>query len=183
MKYLGTFSLITTLLVPGLAGAGSYGDAGTADATVVPPTTQTAFVWCPKLKTEIPVDLQTEMNCDDAIPVATARPAVAPARFRTGLFGLPPHIPGKGLPNVQDDDTPSDLFLDPTPTVATQIPDPTPPSNDPTPDGGFTSKWDRLSDLGVTPDNMAQQTQSFQDSVNNYFSVHGAGGDWSSFQP
>ena len=170
-----TVFLAAIVTLPGMALAGGYGTAGVKDARVGNMASETATIWCPKLKTDIPIDLQRQMDCGDGIAVGSAKPAVAPARFGRGPFGLPPHVPSGGGSPFDDGD--------PTPTAGTPDspdgPSDTPPDNN----NQFTSKWDRLNSLGITQDNYSSQPPSTQSAVSDYFNNNGADGDWSGFNP
>ncbi len=175
MKYNATTALLSAMLVlPGVATGGGYGTAGVSDATVGAPTEATALVWCPKIKAEIPIQLQAQMDCSDGVAVGTATPVVAPARFGTGLLGLPPHQP-KGRNVTNDDDGPTSIL-----TVNEKL-NPGPIAPDPA--DNAIGKWDRLSQLGVDRQNYDQQSQDFRDAVKNYRSTHGTSGDWTNFNP
>ncbi|NNF92903.1 MAG: hypothetical protein HKM96_16060 [Boseongicola sp.] len=168
MKVPGTLSLLTTVMIlPTLAAAGGYGSAGVKDATVGPSATATATVWCPALETEIPVALQADMNCGEAVAVGSAKPKVARERFGPGPFGLPPHERIGPTPKDDDNDQP------PLTTV----------SKDPAPDNNPVDKWGRLGQLGVNQSNYHQQGQGFIDKVDAFRNQAGTSGDWSNFQP
>ena len=170
MKVPGTLSILTTaMILPTLAAAGGYGSAGVKDATVGPAATATATVWCPAIKAEIPVTLQAEMDCGEAVAVGSAKPKVARERFGPGPFGLPPHQRIGPSPNDDDGDRP------PLTTV----------SKNPVPEDGPSpiDKWGRLGQLGVNPSNYHQQGQGFLDKVDAFRNQAGTGGDWSSFNP
>ena len=175
MKPNRTSALFATMLMlPGWAVAGGYGEAGVRDATVAPPATATASVWCPKLRTEVPVALQNELDCGEAVAVGSAEPKVAPSRFTRGFFGLPAHEPSGVQPNFEDGDGTPFPVAQPAPNAPQQ---PSPPANQ------SIGKWERLSQLGVNPQNIQNQSQSFTNAFNDYFSTHGASGDWSNFNP
>lgn len=177
MKHLGIAALAAaTLAVPGAGVAGSYGSAGVRDATVTPPATATASVWCAKVKAEVPVALASEMDCGEAVAVGTAKPKVARERFTTGLFGLPPHQRIGGTVGNDDDDPPI------VPVSNSPDPSPTPPSTPPS-NSGPVDKWTRLGQLGVDQSNYHQQGQGFIDKVDAYRNTNGSGGDWTNFQP
>lgn len=166
--------------LPCAASAGGYGSAGVKDATVAPPATATATVWCPRLNTEVPISLQSDLNCGRTVAVGVARPKVARERFERGLFGLPAHVRSGNTPS--NDDSGPGPFPVATPT---QSPSPEPQPNTPTPDGSNTSvaKWDRLADLGVNPSNFDSQSDDFKRAVGDYLDVEGPLGDWSGFNP
>lgn len=168
MKVSGTISILTTVMfLPGLAAAGGYGSAGVKDATVGPASTATATVWCPALKTEIPVSLQAEMDCGEAVAVGTATPKVARERFGPGPFGLPPHQRIGSTPNDDDGDRPP---------LTTTSKNPVPEDNN-----NSIDKWGRLGQLGVNQSNYHQQGQGFIDKVDAF--RNGTDGNWANFKP
>jgi hypothetical protein len=173
--------LAALVVLPGTAFAGGYGVAGVKDDRVELGAPETAMIWCPKLRTEVPIRLQQQMDCSEGVAVGTAKPAVARERFGGGLFGLPPHVPG-GKTTLQDRDTPR-----PTPTTEPKGSDePTPDENDETPptSGQPKPKWDRLADFGVNGDNFFEQSEEFLSAVDAFREANGGyGGDWSGFNP
>lgn len=177
--------------LPTTALAGGYGTAGVKDATVGQSTAQTATIWCPKLKTEVPITLAQQMDCGAGVAVGTAQPAVARERFGgRGLFGLPPHQPSGARSALDDDDSPITGGTPPvqpggeTPSDDPERPNDDPPSDD-TPDqgSGSKSKWERLSDFGVTGENYKEQPREFKQAVREFREKNGVKGDWSDFDP
>lgn len=198
-----TAFLAAIVWLPATAFAGGYGTAGVKDATVGQSTAQTATIWCPKLKTEVPITLAQQMDCGAGVAVGTAQPAVARERFGgRGLFGLPPHQPSGGRSALDDDDspitggtppvqpgdeTPSDdpgRPNDDPPNDEPERPNDDPPSDD-TPDqgSGSKSKWERLSDFGVNGENYNEQPREFKQAVKEFREKNGVKGDWSDFDP
>jgi hypothetical protein len=150
--------------------AGSFGSAGTEDARVGRYAGQTT-IWCERLEASVPEQLFRDLDCGSDESVV--RDAVAGERVTNrggGLVGLlGPHIRGGNTPN--DDDGPSDglTILDrykPTPETG---------SDDP------VDKWDRLGELGVTPENFDEQSDSFKEQVGDY--IDSGDSDWSGFNP
>lgn len=163
--------LAVALTLPFPVMAGGYGEAGVRDATVGQMPTETAAVWCPKLRTEVPIELQRQLDCEDGVAVGTAQPAVAPSRFTRGLFGLPPHQPIGGTSALDDDGDPQGI-----PIVA---------SGDQNDDdrSGPVSKWDRLNELGVTRENFDQQSDEFRLSFDAFARDKDNDADWKDFNP
>lgn len=178
MTTVDKFAFIAVaLLLPFPIQAGGYGEAGVRDATVGQMPAETAAVWCPKLRTEVPIELQRQLDCEDGVAVGTARPAVAPARFSRGLFGLPPHQPIGGSSALEGDGAPPVV-----PTTATDTRD----TND-TPEtvttAGPKSKWERLGELGITPENLRDQDKRTREAIANFVKSPTDAPDWSSFNP
>lgn len=177
MTHYGRSLILTGLLAfPGLAIAGSYGAVGVSDATVAPPATATATVWCPKIQQEVPQELARQMECGEAVAVGVAEPKVARERFTRGFLGLPAHEPTGARPKMEDDQTPF------TP-VSDNGPKPDDNGPKPTDKGQPVDKWGRLDQLGVNQSNYHSQGQDFLDKVDAYRNQHGASGDWSNFKP
>ena len=182
MGYSGKPTKIIAMLAfaacPTFLVAGGYGTAGVSDANVGQQTAQTQ-VWCQKLESEVPANLHAQLDCGPAT-AGIARSAVADDRITNdrprggGLFGLGPHVPGPRVQN--DDDGPSPRF-----TSNEDGPD-TDPSPTPTA-SAEVGKWDRLSELGVTPNNFSSQSSEFQEQFSDYTDENGFGGDWSTFNP
>lgn len=192
MTYLGkTVILAAVVALPGMAIAGGYGTAGVKDARVGNAGPETAMVWCPKLRAEVPIRLQQQMDCSEGVAVGTAEPAVARERFGGGLFGLPAHVPSGPRSALNDDETPPGAPTNPTnPTDPTDnddpTPTPTPDDDDDTPPTGGQpkTKWERLADFGVNGSNFDQQSDDFLSSVQDFREANGGyGGDWSGFNP
>lgn len=186
-----TAVLAALVAIPSAALAGGYGTAGVKDARVGQSPTQTAVIWCPKLKTEVPLALSQQMDCSDGVAVGTAQPAVARERFGgRGLFGLPPHQPqaprsalDKEYTPVADNDPPGRPNDEP-PGGEQEPPSNEPSGNDtPKETGGIKTKWERLADFGVTPENLQSQPRDFKTSVKDYLKDHGPRTDWSGFDP
>ena len=181
--------LVVALTLPFPVMAGGYGEAGVRDATVGQMPAETAAVWCPKLRTEVPIELQRQLDCEDGIAVGTAEPAVAPARFVRGLFGLPPHQPIGGSSALEDDGDRPVVPTTATPTPANPTPqDPTPEVTDreePENPGssGPKSKWERLNELGITKENLKDQDEEIRDAIENLVKNPPPNRDWSGFQP
>ncbi len=184
-QYVRTAVLAALVALPSAALAGGYGTAGVKDATVGQSPTQTAMIWCPKINTEVPVDLHAQMDCGDGVAVGTAQPAVARERFGgRGLFGLPAHQPQGGTPDDGDGGTPTPVV---TPPGGPDNPDVTPPdepNEPPTGNGGTKTKWERMADFGITRDNYKSQPKEFRDSVKDFIESKGTRKtDWSGFEP
>lgn len=185
MTYLGKFALMAAVAsLPGVAFAGGYGTAGVKDARVGQFSSDSAFIWCPKLREEVPADLFRQMDCGDG----AAQPAVAGERFGGGLFGIPPHVPSGPRPPRDGNENP------PSPPGGGGGETPpgggggeTPPGGgggEPPPSGsGPIAKWDRLGELGVTRETIGQQSKSFQDAYREFRTQNGVRADWSSFNP
>ncbi len=47
----------------------------------------------------------------------------------------------------------------------------------------YVTKWERLSDFGVTPETYGEQSEEFWEEVRTYRREKGKGNDWSNFQP
>lgn len=183
--------LAMIVTMPSAALAGGYGTAGVKDATVGQSPTATATVWCPKLKTDVPIALHQQMDCGEGA-VGTAKPAVARERFGgRGLFGLPPHQPSGPRSALDDSDTPVTRANPPTgPGDDTPSDEPEQPTDEPDrpddrpPSGGPKTKWERLADFGVNSDNFFDQPDDFRSAVQDFRKTNGGyGGDWSGFDP
>lgn len=167
MSNIGRLILVLgTLAMPAAALAGGYGVAGVRDATVGQSVAAGQTVWCPRLNSEIPFELQEQMDCGGA-PAA--------GRNRPGFFANFRHVPEGSSPNVRDGNR------DPVPNQVTQRP-PSPGDDGPRPTGDTIGKWDRLGELNVTPDNYSQQGQDFIDDVRDFSTRNGSGGDWTEFR-
>ena len=182
MTTLGKYAFLAVFAAPLPSFAGGYGEAGVKDATVGQLPAETAAIWCPKLRTEVPIELQRQLDCEDGVPVGTARPAVAPARFGGGLFGLPPHQPIGGNSAMVDGGSPLNRLVS-APGDNTDSPENPKDPNNGNNSGAPTAKWDRLGELGVTPENLGQQSEEFREAVRDYTRNNGGAGDWSNFNP
>lgn len=133
------------------------------------------------------------MNCG----TATATPRVLSNRITNGggFLARFRHQPRANAPIIDgvSDDEPTTRVVTTT-TVTTTTSSPTPTSSDPTPTSQPTptdtptpsasvSKYDRLSDLGITEENYSSQSDSFRNQVNEYRREVGNNGDWSGFNP
>lgn len=182
-SFAAAIASLTVTSAPTTLVAGSYGSAGVSDAEVGRYAGQ-ATVWCERLDANVPERLFRQMDCgapDDGI----ARSAVAGERVNNrsrglgGLFGNFRHVRGNTI-DTDDDDPPRNLRTTQTPTDDDE---PTPvASDDPPTPSSSVGKWDRLSDLGVTPSNFGNQSESFKDQVNDYRRSN-TDGDWSGFDP
>jgi hypothetical protein len=187
MTTLGKIMLVSaTLSLPGIALAGGYGTAGVKDASVGQIASSSGTIWCPKVKTEVPFELYAEMDCGDG-QVGFATPQVAPERFgdeppiRIGPFRLPPHVRSGPQPD-SGDDTPLVRSIPESPESPTTpvvpigvVPEPEPETPGP------IGKWERLNELGVTPENYADQGEDFYQSVSEYIDSNPPNNDWSGF--
>lgn len=172
-----TLVLAVLAALPATAFAGGYGTAGVKDDRVGLGAAETAMVWCPKLKAEVPIRLQEQMDCSAGVAVGTAKPAVARERFGGGIFGLPAHVPGGPTSAVGGKDhTP--------PTTPTSQPGPEGDDDTPPSGGEPKGKWERLADFGVTGQNFSDQSEDFLSSVDAFREANGGyQGDWSGFNP
>lgn len=189
-RSLARMLVITTCMVaPAPLLAGAYGESAVRDGAVANTARAQNTVPCPRLNRNIPASLAAEMDCGSA----AATPRVAGERVRNtgGLFGG--HDVGSAPPANSDDDGPR------TKVVSPDDGNDEPPSNDDGPtdgddntnddgdgpnDGGnFTSKLDRLEELGVSVDAFGGQSEEFRESFDSYLEENGPGGDWSGFNP
>lgn len=171
-----TLLILGICTMPGVVLAGGYGTAGVKDASVGQSSTAEATVWCPKLEADIPLRLQEQMDCGQA-PVAAA------PRERRGFFASFRHVPQGGNRDTGGSDGPNDQ---PSPRVAegpNDGPRPQVSEGPRTQESASIGKWDRLSQMNVTPQNIGSQSPQFQQQFNDYFNTHGAAGDWTNFKP
>lgn len=169
-------AVTTALIIPAPLLAGAYGESSVRDGKVENLATSQATVPCPRLNRSIPASLASEMDCGTAR--ATAR--VAGERVRNNplasFFGR--HKRGSGLAASVGDGPNTTSQSNDTPVVSAG-PIPTNSSSS----SGPVAKWDRLGELGVTPDNFASQPDSFKDEFSSFAEENGLGGDWSGFNP
>ncbi|GEM_PF-3773795 len=189
-------ALALTLPAPVLAGA--YGNSAVSADRVGQTASAGSTVYCPRVGAEVPQRLAAQMDCG----TATATPRVLSNRVTNngGFFARFRHQPGAGIPEPDSDSdnrptaprvvvttdtgTPSTPTPVPTPSAPTPTPTAGPTDDTPTPTSGAQSKYDRLSELGVTSEeNYREQSESFRNQVNDYRREVGTGGDWSGFNP
>lgn len=178
-----------TLSLPGIALAGGYGTAGVKDASVGQTASSSATVWCPKVKSEVPFELYAEMDCGDGrVAGGVATPKVAPERFgdeppiQIGPFQFQPHVRSGPQPNRNNDDTPLVLRIPESPespdtpvVPISVVPEPEPETPGP------IGKWERLNELGVTPENYPDQGEEFFESISDFIGSNPPDSDWSGF--
>lgn len=165
-------------LVPGALMAGGYGNTAVMEGRVGQSASAGDTVWCQRLKEDIPVSLYGQMDCGPA-QVGTARAAVAGDRVTNRPTTLRDFFSGfRNVRQPREDNTDNG----PTPKV-TDVTDKTPkPEPTPKPKTNVT-KWERLDDFGVTPENYGEQSPEFREKVGDYLSDHGPTDDWSGFNP
>lgn len=199
-RQIKTTSAITllsvALVLPLAANAGGYGATALRDGAVANRTAG-AKVPCPRLGQNVPANLAAQMDC------GSATPRVAGERTRNtggGLFGG--HQIGSAPPANSDDDQPSPVSQNNGPSDDGPGDDDSDPidvdiddgptdggdgdggdGSDGGGDDGFTSKADRLDELGVTLDDFDNLDDGFKDSFEDFFQSNGPGGDWSGFNP
>ncbi len=162
-------AILTIAMAPCDAVAGSFGATSVPDSSVSLHAPQ-GKVWCQKLKANIPLELEAQMDCG----AVQAAPRVAGERVRNNPLGsfFGRHKRGAG-PAVSLGDGPNTTPKSNVTSVATSDPTPTPTAS--------VGKWERLGELGVTQSNFDSQPDSFKDSFNSYDNE--PGGDWSGFNP
>ena len=159
-------AVIVMATLPTSGFAGSYGSAGVSDATVGQ-TAAADTIWCERIEARVPRNLFARMECASS---AVAGERITNRRTLRDFFTVRRNGPVKD-PAENDD---------PDRRVTTNTPDDdpnTPTANQP------TAKWDRLGDLGVTPQNINRQSPEFQQEFQDYFEENGGRGDWSGFNP
>jgi hypothetical protein len=167
---MGNFGRIVVtvgaVLLPASVMAGGYGTAGVKDATVSQSATSEATIWCPKLKQEIPLRLQQQMDCGEDKPAGEKG-------ARQGFFSAFHHIPQGNRPSARDDnDKPSKPRVVASAAGSVEESAKTP-----------VNKLERLEQLNVSLDSLGKQSPEFQEQFNDFYSANGPNGDWSKFEP
>ncbi len=209
-KTMARMLVMTTCVVsPAMLFAGSYGDSAVRDGAVTVPQRAQATVPCARLGRNIPASLAAEMDCGSATPrVAGERVR----NTGGGLFGGHRIGAGPAANNDDDgtrvsdrrstDDEDDTIDADDGPSNDGDGPnsdgdgpnsDGDGPNNDgdgPNKDGdtpsdgnGSKTKAERLSELGLKPSDVRNQSQGFRDSFNDYVRNNGSNADWSDFNP
>lgn len=161
-------------LIPAPLMAGAYGASAVKDATVSNQVASNATVYCARLKQDIPVSLQSQMDCGTGAPLAVKAKQSFFERFRHVPQSRTRELGGATRAPVAENDGPR------TPPTATDRPAPTPVAEAPKPQS--VNKWERLGQLGVTRDNFGQQDNDFFSDVKDHLATQGPEGDWSGFR-
>ncbi len=173
---------VFTLLSPtGAALAGSYGNTAVRDGAVANSTTEQATVLCPRLERRVPETLAAQMDCS----IGQARPAVAGARVRNNpianFFDRFPHQP---RPSVEKDDDGPTVRRISAPDDDSSTPDlPTPTTPSDSGNSGPKTKWDRLNELGISPENFEDQPDNVRNDIVSFAKSNPSDADWSDFEP
>ena len=177
-KPVGIVTALIVAATPVTVSAGSYGSAGVSDASVGQTASQDT-VWCERVEARVPRNLAARMNCGDSTVPASS--AVAGERITNGRRTIKDFFTVRRNGPVEDPkerDDPDRRVV----RIIDRGPDGEGGGGE-GPGGGFVSKSDRLNELGITSDNLANQSPDLTTEMGDFNDIAGPDGDWSGFSP